>query len=266
MNQEERQKAVLNYLWQKKAASYTEIEDMFDVSNMTIRRDIVSLAAAGKVIKTIGGAQIVGEPADMFESEILSRLSINSLEKGAITQQVLKYIESQDVVYIDGGSTCLELAKRIVEAEISLTVVTNSLLVYMELARSKSVTVICLGGQHDPISYCLTGPVTEAQAEQYFVNKAFISTKGFLPEEGTYESSVATYRIKQIMVSKSSEVVLLVDHTKFGQKSLYKVLEISQIDTVFIDSVVSQTDKALLESKVKKVIVCKLDNEQSVAS
>ena len=265
MNQEERQNTILDYLRQKKAASYTEIENIFDVSNMTIRRDIVSLVSAGKVIKTIGGAQIVGAPADMYESEVLSRLSVNSPEKRAITQQAVEYINPQDVVYLDGSSTCLELSKRIVETELTVTVVTNSLLVYMELARSKNVTVICLGGQHDPVSYCMIGPETEAQAEKYFVNKAFISTKGFSLEQGTFESSAATYRIKQIIATNSTKVILLVDHTKFGQKSLCKVLDISQIDMVFTDSMVSKTDKTLLERRVKKVITCKLSNERAAA-
>ncbi len=265
MSKSERQKHILDHLRANKVASYVELVRKFGVSNMTIRRDIVSLASSGKVIKTVGGAQIVAAPADMYESEVLSRLSVNNPEKRAITQQAVKYINPQDVVYLDGSSTCLELTKRIVETELTVTVVTNSLLVYMELARSKNVTVICLGGQHDPVSYCLTGPETEAQVEKYFVNKSFISTKGFSPAQGTFESSAATYRIKQIIATKSTEVILLVDHTKFGQKSLCKVLDISQIDMVFTDGMVSKTDKALLESKVKKVIVCRLSNEQTAA-
>ena len=264
MNQKERQNAILNYLIQKKAASYTEIEGVLDVSNMTIRRDIVCLAASGKVVKTVGGAQIISAPADMYEAEVLSRLSINNLEKRAIAKKAIGCINPQEVIYIDGSSTSLELTKIIVEMKISVTVVTNSLLVYMELARSKNVTVICLGGQHDPFSYCLTGPETEAQAEKYFVNKAFISTKGFLTNEGTFESVVATYRIKQIIVSKSSEVILLVDHTKFGQKSLCKVLDISQIDTVITDSKISEAELALVKRKVKNIIICEVSNERVV--
>ena len=265
MNQQKRQNAILDYLGQHKAASYGEIEEMLDVSNMTIRRDIVSLAAAGKVVKTIGGAQIVGAPAGMYESEVLSRLSVNSVEKRTIAQKAADYIREQEVIYLDGSSTCLELAKRIVQTKLTVTVVTNSLLAYMELARSKNVTVICLGGQHDPVSYCLTGPETESQAEGYFVNKAFVSTKGFAPEEGTFESSVATFRIKQIMAAKSSEVVLLADHTKFGQKSLCKVLDTSQINTVITDCRPSQADMATLRSSVKNVMIGELNDSRVVA-
>lgn len=265
MNQKERQKAILTYLRQKKTATCDEFETMFDVSNMTIRRDIDCLASMGKVIKTFGGAQIAGASADMYESEILSRLSIHNAEKRAISEYALDYIKPQDVIFIDGSSTCLELAKRIMEAEIVATVVTNSLLVYMELARSKTVTVICLGGQHDPVTYCLTGPQTEAQAEKYYINKAFFSTKAFSPEEGTFESSIATYRIKQIIAPQSSEVILLVDHSKFGQKSLYKVLDISQIDTVFTDPLITPSDKAILEKKMKKVFLCQLKTGEAAA-
>ena len=98
----------------------------------------------------------------MSKSHVLGRLSVNNLEKKAITQIAVGLIGPQEVIYLDGSSTCLELAKRIVEADPAVTVVTNSLQVYMELVRSRKVTVICLGGQHDPVSYCLTGPEAEA--------------------------------------------------------------------------------------------------------
>jgi len=252
---------IVDYLKQNKAATYSEIENILKVSNMTVRRDIVSLAAAGKVIKTLGGAQIFDAPADMFESQVLSRLSVHSREKKAIALQAVSLIDTQDIIYLDGSSTCLELAKTIVETETPVTVVTNSLLVYMELVHSRKVTVICIGGQHDPVSYCLTGPEAETQAEKYFINKAFVSTKGFSTNEGTYESLVATYRIKQIIVSKSSQVVLLVDHSKFGQKSLCKVLDIDQINTVITDSQVSQTDIGILQRKIENVMVCDVSKE-----
>jgi DeoR family fructose operon transcriptional repressor len=266
MNQKERQKSILAYLRQNKTATYDEIESMFDVSNMTIRRDIVCLADAGKVIKTIGGAQIAGVSADIYESEILSRLSVHSTEKRAISEYAMAYIKTNDVIFIDGSSTCLELAKRINEADVVVTVVTNSLLVHMELARSKTITVVCLGGQHDSITYCLTGPQTESQAEKYFINKAFFSTKGFSPKEGTFESSIAAYRVKQIISQQSSEVILLVDHSKFGQKSLCKVLDISEIDTVFTDNLISSSDKAILEKVVKKVILCEQNSPKAATA
>ena len=62
----------------------------------------------------------------------------------------------------------------------------------------------------------------EDQVKRFFVDKAFMSTKGFLPTEGTFESSVGLFRIKQIVVKQSGKVILLVDHSKFRQRAFVR--------------------------------------------
>jgi hypothetical protein len=78
--------------------------------------------------------------------------------------------------------------------------------------------------------------LAEEAARRLFVDVAFLSTKGLLPDEGTFESSMATFRVKQIVVEQAARVVLLVDHTKFHQRALCKVLDITQIDEVITDA------------------------------
>ncbi len=79
-------------------------------------------------------------------------------------------------------------------------------------------------------------------AKSFFVDQAFLTTKGFLPADGTYESAVATFRIKQNVAERAVETVLLVDHTKFGHRALSKVLDISQIQQVVTDEGTAESD------------------------
>ena len=111
-----------------------------------------------------------------------------------------------------------------------------------------------MGGQYDPETYCVSGPVSEAQVSQYHMESAYISTKGLLPTEGTYESSVGLFRVKQVMAAQSRKVVLLVDHSKFGQRALCKVLNISQIHTVITDSIDDET-RSLLEGAGLEILI-----------
>ncbi|HBG28952.1 MAG: hypothetical protein A2Y10_03510 [Planctomycetes bacterium GWF2_41_51] len=263
-NLNNRQREILEYIESKKTASYLELESKFDVSNMTIRRDIDFLAQEELVIKTLGGAQLAKSINDVYESPVANRLSINGAEKKAIAIEASNYIEPGEIIYLDGSSTCLELAKKIAEQSKALTIVTNSLLIHMELARSSNISIVSLGGQYDPVSCCLTGPNTEEHAHKYFVKKAFFSTKGFSPSVGTFESSAETFRIKQILASHCDEVILLADHTKFGQKSLCKVFDISQIHTVITDSGLDNDNRVVLEANVAKVITAQL--KESVAN
>jgi DeoR family transcriptional regulator, L-fucose operon activator len=250
-----RQEEIVEYLENEGASTYPELVKRLRVSNMTVRRDVEQLAHEGKVIKTLGGVQKAHAPSHFYESPVLSHFAVNRTEKQLIAQEAMRRLEPRQTIYLDGSSTCLELAKLIARKTSGLTIVTNSVLVCLESARQRENTVICLGGQHDPVSFCLTGRVSEEDAHHYFVDRAFMSTKGFLPAEGTFESSVATFRIKQLMAHQCSELVLLVDHSKFGQRALCKVLDISEINVVITDDKTAEGDIALLKNRVGAVLI-----------
>ena len=76
---------------------------------------------------------------------------------------------------------------------------------------------------------------------------------------GTYESSVGLFRLKQSITVQSAEVILLVDHSKFGERALCKVIDTSQINTVITDSKVSREALLALEEAGRKTIVAKVE-------
>jgi DeoR/GlpR family transcriptional regulator of sugar metabolism len=90
------------------------------------------------------------------------------------------------------------------------------------------------------------------------------STKGFIPEEGTFESSVGLFTIKRIMAERCDKLILLVDHSKFGRRALCKALDISQIGTVITDSRVAKSDLAALEKSSVVVFVAKIESSTGV--
>jgi DeoR/GlpR family transcriptional regulator of sugar metabolism len=100
-------------------------------------------------------------------------------------------------------------------------------------------------------------------AKSFFIDQAFITTKGVLPEDGTYESAVATSRLKQVMAGRAAETVLLVDHTKFGVRALSKVLDISQIQQVVTDEGTRESDLTVLRRAGIKVHVAALISSET---
>ncbi len=255
MYSEERTKIILEILQLQGACSYQELEKVLSVSNMTVRRDIDRLAKDKKVIKTLGGVQISHVSENFYETSLLSRLNRNVKEKNAIAKTALGMIEPGETIYLDGSSTCIQLAKLLARKTSGITILTNSPLVHIELGRGVGNTIISIGGQHDPNSFCLVGEMAENEARKYYVDKMFISTKGFLPTEGTFESSIATFRIKQIFAAQTKRLILLVDHSKFGQRALRKVLDISDIHTVITDDKTSEQELSLLRESVVLVLV-----------
>jgi DeoR/GlpR family transcriptional regulator of sugar metabolism len=136
-----------------------------------------------------------------------------------------------------------------------LTVVTNSALVCLELSSSSENLIVGIGGQFDPVTACYIGPTSEDAAAKFYVDLAFFSAKGFLPVEGTFESAVTNIRVKQLVAGQASQVVMLVDHSKFGQRALCKAIDISHVYTVITDEKAPTRDIEMLERMGKKVIV-----------
>ncbi len=259
MNISDRQKSILDLLEKRGGCSYQELIEFLKVSNMTIRRDVDRLAEQGVVIKTLGGIQKVNAPAGFYESNIQSRLTACPEEKRAIAYTAWEEIQPGQTIFLDGSTTCLELARVLVLKSRGLTIVTNSALMCLELGRSTENRVVGIGGQYDPASLCFVGPSAEEEAGKFFVDRVFISTKGFLPAEGTFESSIANFRIKQIICERCAQVTLLVDHTKFGKRALCKVLDISQIHTVITDDKTTEGYLALLKEAGKIFKVAALE-------
>jgi DeoR/GlpR family transcriptional regulator of sugar metabolism len=262
-----RQQQLLDYFEAAGGASYQRLAKLFGVSTMTIRRDVDRLVKQGAVIKTLGGVQRVATSSQsLHEAALLSRLARQRREKGAIARRTLNLLDAGQTVFIDGGTTCLELARLVAREKTGLTVVTNSILVCRDAGQNGENVVIGLGGQYDPASLSFVGSACEETAAGYFPDIAVFSTKGFMPADGTYESSVPTLRIKQIVARQSRRVLLLVDHTKFGERALRKVLDISQIHDVVTDDAAPAAALAGLRRRGKRVWIAASGSKESGSS
>jgi DeoR/GlpR family transcriptional regulator of sugar metabolism len=251
----DRRQFILDRLEQAGACSYEELAAASAVSTMTIRRDLEEMVKQGRVIKTVGGVQRAHAPSYLYETALHSRLGEQREAKRAIAREALALVDGQSTLFLDGSTTCLELARLLAQERKGLTVVTNSVLVCMELGKNGENTIAGIGGHYDPNSLCYVGPQAEDWAKTLFVDLAFVSTKGFLPARGTFESSLPNFRVKQIIARQCVELVLLVDHSKFGQRALSKVLDVEQIHTVVTDLPVRRADLGLLEKAGCKVRV-----------
>ena len=258
----ERQQGILERLEAGRTCSYAELAGAWQVSEMTIRRDVDRLAGTGALVKILGGVYRPREAEHLYETALESRLSECVAEKRAIAALAVTLAATCETIYLDGGTTCIHLARRIARDEVAISVVTHSPMVCLELARSERVKVIGLGGELDANSLCFFGTSCEAAAHECYVDHAFLTTKGFLPAEGTYESFAGTARIKQIMVGQSATVTLLIDHSKFGRRALRKVVNASQINTVVTDDSVDGQLLASAREHGCNVLVAPVDSRQ----
>lgn len=102
---------ILDQLEEQGACSYDKLADSLRVTTMTIRRDLEPLIRRGAVIKTVGGVQRANAPSILYETAVYSRLAVNRAEKRAIAWRALDLIGPQSTIFVDGSTTCLELAR-----------------------------------------------------------------------------------------------------------------------------------------------------------
>jgi len=254
----QRHKQILDILEEHGACSYQEFSEQLGVTTMTVRRDCEQLATNGLVIKTLGGVQQAGAPSYFYESPLRSRVAVNREEKRAIAGKALELVDSGKTLFLDGSTTCLQLAALLVEERKRLTIVTNSALVAMTASAGSENMVVGIGGQIDKDSASFVGPIAEQEIKKFFPDIAFISTKGFISREGTFESAVGNLHIKQLIVSQSSKVVLLVDHSKFDVRALCEAVNISQIQAVVTDNATPKSELDSLRELGKEVYVAEM--------
>ncbi len=200
------------------------------VSPATVRRDLEALEKRGALRRVHGGA--VSVETRTQEPLFDDKTSLAAREKRAIAAAALACIRPDDTIYLDGGSTVLELA-RLVRERGDLTVVTNSLRAAMELA-GQGPRLILIGGELRRRSQTVVGVLSRFVLEQVRVDKAFMGTMGLTLEGLTTTDPNEAYT-KLLVAGRAQEVILLMDSSKAGQVSFARSGALSDVDVLITD-------------------------------
>jgi DeoR family transcriptional regulator, L-fucose operon activator len=228
----ERWQKIVQLVNERGSIRVTELSDICQVTEETIRRDLDRLEADGKLRRSHGGAVSV-QSENSSEIPYPVRETTNAEQKREIAQAAIAQIHEHDRIILDASSTAWYMAQ--ILPDIQLTVVTNSIKVAMELSTKEKVQVISTGGLLTPRSLSYVGPLAERSLRTYHVDKAFLSCKGVHLERGVSESNELQALVKQKMIEIADQVYILADYSKFGQQSFTHVADWSEIDTVITD-------------------------------
>ncbi|MCL6443812.1 MAG: DeoR/GlpR family DNA-binding transcription regulator, partial [Alicyclobacillus sp.] len=228
----ERQQKIVELINERGSVRVTELSQLFDVTEETVRRDLDKLAAEGRVQRSHGGA--VRVQMDTPEIPYPEREMANAAEKRQIACEALKWIAPEDRIILDASTTAWYLATQL--PDIPLTVLTNSVRVVLELSGKERIEVISTGGILRPQSLSFVGPMAERFLEQYHVNKAFLSCRGIHPEYGCTEGSELQALVKRKMIDISDQLFILADHTKFGIRDFTHLVDLRRVRAILTDA------------------------------
>jgi len=230
---------------QSRVVGVEEASRRLRVSAATVRRDLDQLENLGEVQRVHGGA--VGIDSLLQEPLFDDKTALAAKQKHRIARAALKFIKANHTVYLDGGSTVLELA-RMIRDRTSLTVVTNSLRAALELA-APGPRLILIGGELRRLSQTMVGPLTRQLLDQLNVDVAFMGTIGLSLEAGLTTTDPAEAYTKELVMAKAREVVLLADSTKLGRVSFAQAGRLDCVRTLITDSRADQQLVAELHKK-----------------
>ncbi|MDB5239893.1 MAG: DeoR family transcriptional regulator, partial [Spirosoma sp.] len=161
------------------SADVQELADLVQTSAMTIRRDLVQLAASGLLYRTRGGAMKISMATDTHR--FANKTAVNPERKDYICQLAAREIQEGDIIFMDCGSTVLRLCPFIRHKRI--TVVTNSLPIVAELMESE-VLINLVGGEVDKERQAIHGLIAEEHMARYRANRAFIGVDAMSLQSG----------------------------------------------------------------------------------
>lgn len=228
----ERRKEILSRLEAEGKVLVSELAKSFDVTEETIRRDLEKLDREGLASKTYGGA--VSKHTATLDLPYKIRIGVNVEEKQKIADTVASMISDGDRIMVDASSTAIYVIKKLKEKK-NLTVITNSVVILLELADKSDWTVLSTGGNLKEGSLSLTGSSAEKMIRSYHVDAAICSCKGVDMEIGVTDSNERDTLIKQAMFASAEKKILAADTHKLNKKSFVRVCEFQDIDVLVTD-------------------------------
>ncbi len=200
------------------------------VSEATIRRDLRTLADAGKIELVYGGATLP-RPSDF---SFRSKAARNVDAKREIGRLAAGLVTDEERIFLDSGTTCFEMCQ-FMRRRRNLHVIVNSTRLAVELGVGAEIGIILIGGHYRQDRMDAVGPLAMSTIEQLRGYLVFIGADGLSMDFGVTASDIDSAHLYRQVIRNAREAVLLVDHSKFLTPSLFKICEFEDISRLVTD-------------------------------
>lgn len=224
------------YIAEQKSVSLDQLCEVFQISKVTLRRDLDKLMPRGTIEKIYGGVISVAPRETPMDGLIsYSERNIKNAEaKDCIARLAASRIENNDTIYIDTGTSTLGIIDYVTGVS-NLTIITNSILVASKALAHDNIKTIMLPGIINPRTASAVGNGCQEYLRRHYIQKAFMACTG-LTEHGAANASPEEYEVKKVALEQSRLHYLLIDHSKFNKSALMVYSPIDNIHHVFTDT------------------------------
>lgn len=229
---ERRRVLILEQLLHSGHVSVSPLSELFNVSEMTIRRDLHQLARAGELELVHGGAKIPEHQRNIVDFS--ARTLSNSAAKQSIAELAAGLLTEKSVIGIDAGTTAHSCAVALAEI-YSGTIITNSIPVLSSLVDFPQVSVIGLGGDLLHRNKAMVGSRVTSALGQIRIETLLLGASA-VTADGIYNHSSVELATKTALITAAAEVVLIADSTKANASGAVRVCGWEKISTVITDT------------------------------
>ncbi len=227
MLKEERHRYIIDRISKDNRIYVTDLSAELGISDDTLRRDLAELDHSGLLTKVHGGAIA----RSGISLEFAERLNTATLIKQQMASKLVPMFREGDVILIDGGTSNLEVARRIPK-EKRFTVYTNCLPIAAELVNYPRLDLVFLGGKVFPSSQVTVGiPVFQA-LQSVYPDWVVIGVSDIHPQKGLTTSDREEALIKRCMIKRGGKRVVLADGYKLDTTRNYHVASLGEIDYI----------------------------------
>ena len=249
MKKRERLEEITRLVNQNGTIRVSDIVKLLNVTDMTVRRDLVELEEQGVLTKIHGGAR--SNKAFQYREYSHAEKHIQNKEaKQAIASKAAQLIEDGDTIFLGPGTTVAFLAEALNNQR--LTVITNCMPVFTLLMAKKTedFQVFLLGGEYRQVTEAFVGEITNTSLEKLRFSKMFFSGNGVRDGE-VMTSTLAEAYTQNLALKHSLEKYLLLDSSKIGKDDFTSFCKLRDLTALITDVKTEDENYRSLEPEIE---------------
>jgi DeoR family ulaG and ulaABCDEF operon transcriptional repressor len=256
MLEKERHNLILKLVDERSIVSVGDLLDLLGASEATIRRDINTLAERGEVKRIRGGAEavrprhqphLVGMPFSLSQD-------ISVPQKRAIAREAVELCQDGEPIIINGGTTTFQMVHFLTGRR--MPIFTNSFPIAEHLLKHSKNTVMLSGGTIYREQNIILSPFDNDVTRNFYARRMFMGAQGLGPL-GLMEGDPLLIQAEQKLIDQADELVVLVDSSKFRQRSSLILCGLKRIATVITDDGIEDREAKMLETAGVTLIVAR---------
>ncbi|MFB2549696.1 DeoR/GlpR family DNA-binding transcription regulator [Ensifer soli] len=254
MHEKERHRLILSAVQAKPVVTVVELVELTGSSEATIRRDISALHLQKRLRRVRGGAEAInppqffglaGRPFAVNEAE-------HAREKQAIAREAVALCEDGESIIVNGGTTTFQMVHFL--ASRRMQIFTNSFAIAEHLIKHSKNTIMLSGGTVYREHNIILSPFDNDVTRNFYARRMFMGAQGLGPL-GLMEADPLLIQAEQKLIDQADELVVLLDSSKFLQRSSLILCGLKRIATVITDEGIEDRHAAMLEAAGVSLIV-----------